>query len=144
MKLRIAPLAALLILLAPNPSRAGEDYFLLMFGAQRVPANPNYSHSFATFVRVSWLGNGACPINPCLESVTISWLPANMKVRTFALLPECGNNFELHTTIRWCLGNDMRVSLWGAYRICPELYWLAVKQVGLLGSGRVRYKANDA
>src|SRR5207249_1507898 len=29
------------------------------------------------------------------------------------------------------------------YRICPELYFLAQKQVGLLQSGQVRYKAID-
>jgi hypothetical protein len=60
-----------------------------------------------------------------------------------ALLPEPGRNFDLHTTLRFCQCNDMRISLWGAYRICPELYWLAAKEVTLLESGQVRYKAAD-
>src|SRR5687767_7453101 len=142
MRLRVC-LASMLLLALAGGARAGEDYFLLMFGAQRVPNNPNYSHSFATFVRVSWLGDGPCPHNPTLETYTISWLPENMRVRVLALCPECGRNFDLHTTIRWCLSEDMRVSLWGAYRIEPQLYHLAGNQVGLLESGRVRYKAVD-
>lgn len=135
--------AGLLLLIFGSGARAGEDYFLLMFGSQRVPNDPNYSHSFATFVRASWLGDSPCPVNPCLETVTISWLPCNMKVRTWALCPEEGRNFDLHTTIRWCLDNQMRISLWGAYRIDPDLYFRAQKQAALLESGQVQYKAVD-
>jgi hypothetical protein len=114
-------LAALLLLPLPSVSRAGEDYYLLMFGAQTVPGNPDYSHTWATFVRVCWPGNGPCPVNATLEAHTISWLPANMVVRVLALFPEPGRNFDLHTTLRWCYADCMRVSLWGPYRITPEL-----------------------
>lgn len=141
---RLASLTALLLLACPGKVRAGEDYYLLMFGAQSVPANPNYAHSFATFVRASWEGDGPCPQNPCIEAHTISWLPATMVVRTHALFPECGRNFDLHTTIRWCQDNCMRVSLWGPYRICPDLYYLALKQKAHLESGAVRFKALDS
>lgn len=144
MYVRASITAVLLSLACTGAARAGEDYFLLMFGSQRVPANPNYSHSFATFVRVTWEGDGPCPQNPLIEAHTISWLPRNMKVRVLALHPECGHNFDLHTTIRWCLCNDMRVSMWGAYRICPELYYLALRRIARLESGQVEYKANDA
>jgi hypothetical protein len=135
--------AALMALLAPT-ARAGEAYYLLMFGSQQVPNNPNYSHSFATFVKATWLGDGPCPQNPVLEAHTISWLPCNMVVRLWALCPEEGRNFELHKTIRWCLCNDMRVSLWGAYQIDPELYCLAMRRIGVLESGQVRYLADDS
>jgi len=108
-----------------------------------VPANPDYSHTWATFVRATWAGDSPCPENPILEVTTISWLACNGIVRTLALLPEPGRNFELHETIRWCRCNDMRISLWGAYRICPELYGRAVEQANLLESGRVRYQAVD-
>jgi hypothetical protein len=36
------------------------------------------------------------------------------------------------------------VSLWGPYQIEPDLYGRALKQIGLLESGQVQYKANDA
>lgn len=141
---RFLSLAALLLLSCPTASPAGEDYYLLMFGAQAVPDKPNRAHSFATFVRASWEGDGPCPKNPCLEVHTISWLPANLTVRTFAPLPECGRNFDLGTTLHWCQDNCMRVSLWGPYRICPDFYSLAVKQRAHLESGAVRYKAIDS
>lgn len=140
---RFAACLLLLGSLFAGRASAGEDYYLLMFGAQRVPSDPDYSHSWATFVRATWEGDGPCPVNPVLEVTTISWLPCNGIVRVLALLPEPGRNWELHETIRWCQCNDMRVSLWGAYRICPELYCRAVRQAALLESGRVRYKAAD-
>jgi hypothetical protein len=35
------------------------------------------------------------------------------------------------------------MSMWGAYRICPELYFRALRRIGELESGTIRYKAND-
>jgi hypothetical protein len=133
---------ALLLFLAEH-SRAGEDFYLLMFSAQRVPNDPDFTHCFATFVRATWPGNGPCPRNPCLEVHTISWLPANLAVRTLALLPERGRNFDLDTTIRFHMDNDTRVSMWGPYRIDPDLYCRALKEIALLQSGEVQYKTAD-
>jgi hypothetical protein len=119
---------------------AGEHFYLLMFGAQQVPNNPNYSHSFATFVRVLDCPGGAAQ----MESHTISWLPQSLKVRTSALCAEPGANFPLHFTLRYALDSGERVSLWGPYEIDPTLYDRALRKIGLLESGQVRYKANDA
>lgn len=132
-----------LMLCAPL-AHAGEDYFLLMFGSQRTPNVPDYTHSFATFVRARWPGDGPCAELVELEPLTISWNAATGEVRTYALFPEQGRNVGLHESIQWCLKNDMRVSLWGAYRIDAELYCRAKKQASVLESGRVRYKANDS
>jgi hypothetical protein len=137
-------LAGALALAAPPAARAGEAYYLLMFGSQRIPNNPNYAHSFATFVRVRWAGNGPCCTPFLLESHTISWLPANLKIRVNALLPECGKNFDPHTTLRYVLGNKERVSLWGPYPIEKCLYDRALERIVELNSGRVKYKADDA
>lgn len=142
-QLRWLVLTALGFLLSAGGASAGEAYFLLMFGSQRVPANPDYSHTFATFVRATWEGDCPCPANATLQAHTISWLPCNGVVRLAALCPETGRNWELHETIRWCERNDMRISIWGAYRIDCELYNRAVAQVQLLQSGTVRYKALD-
>jgi hypothetical protein len=143
-RLSLAGAVALLFLATGSAARAGEDHFLVMFGSQRIPNEPNYAHTFATFVRVSWPGDVPCPAAPTLEAHTISWLPNNGIVRTLALHPECGRNFGLHESIRFAQCNNMRTSVWGAYRIAPELYRRAVNQVNLLQSGRVLYKANDA
>ena len=122
---------------------AGEAYYLLMFGSQRVPANPNHSHTFATFAKASWQGPGPCPANPVLEAHTISWLPANLKVRTGALRPECGHNFDLHQSLDFAYCTKQRVSLWGPYRIEPELYCRALNRKLELERGHIQYKAND-
>jgi hypothetical protein len=133
--------AAVLGLACTGPAQAGEAYFLLVFGSQRTPNDPDYSHSFATFVRATW--DGPAPVAPRLEVHTISWLPSNLRIRALALLPECGHNYELHMTLRWAFANRERVSLWGPYQIDRDLYLRALAQISLLESGQVRYKAND-
>ena len=118
---------------------------MLMFGSQRTPNDPDYAHTFATFVRVCWPGDGPCPpAGAQVEAHTISWLAATGVVRVMRLHPECGRNFGLHETIEWSLHNDMRVSVWGAYRIEPYLYYKALRQISRLESGQILYKANDA
>jgi hypothetical protein len=57
-----------------------------------------------------------------LEAHTISWLPANGIVRTRALCPEPGRNFELHDTVKRAIATFERVSMWGAYQIEKDLY----------------------
>jgi hypothetical protein len=130
-----------LVLAGRGGLRAEETYYLVMFGSQRVPNNPNHAHTFATFVRASPRADRpGC----ALEALTISWLPANGVVRTAAFCPECGRNFELHETLRWAANDCQRVSLWGPYQIDCELYRRAANRLAELNSGRVRYKANDA
>jgi hypothetical protein len=134
---------ALLALPPSGVAWAGEAHYLLVFASQRVPNNPSYSHTFATFVRASWPGDGPCPACPALEARTISWLPRSLAVRPLALWPECGRNLGLHETLRYALAGEARVSLWGPYRIDAELYRRALRQAALLESGWVLYKASD-
>ena len=140
-----AGIAVLMLLGAASSSMAGEAYYVLIFGSQQTPPRPDYCHSFATFVRVTWSGPEPCPghTGALVEAHTISWLPANMIVRTRALFPETGHNFDLPTTLRYCASNKERVSLWGPYAIEKELYDRAMGQIALLESGQVRYKADD-
>lgn len=136
-------ITAALFFLPAGGANAGEAYYMLMFGSQRVPANPDYSHTYATFVRATWDGDGPCPNNPTIEAHTISWLPRTLVVKTRKLRPECGVNLGLKETMEYALDNGERVSLWGPYRVEPELFYLALKQKALLESGQVRYKADD-
>jgi hypothetical protein len=133
--------AVLLGLAGVGPVHAEDAYFLLIFGAQRIPNNPDYTHSFAAFVRASWEGPAGAA--PRLEVHTISWLPRSLRIRALALAPEPGANWDLHPTLRYALGEGERVSLWGPFQIQPDLYARAVNQVRLLDSGQVAYKAND-
>jgi hypothetical protein len=139
-------LVGVFLVLAPTRAvQAGESFHVLLFASQRIPNNPNYSHTFATFIRATDPGDGPCAGGPgvTLEVHTISWLPRNTRVRTHGLLPECGHNFGLDETLRLVLATKQRVFLWGPYRIEPELYYRAVRHVAELEGGGVRYKAND-
>jgi hypothetical protein len=122
---------------------AGEAYYMAMFGSQRVPNNPNYSHTWTTFVRVTWPGDGPCPRDAHMEAHTISFLPVTGKVRIGALFPEPGRNYELHETFNFAYCTEQRVSMWGPYCIDRELYCRAVNRKAELDSGHIRYKAND-
>ena len=141
---RLTPLAAALALtLLAGAARGEEFYYVAVFGSQTTPPDPNYTHSFAAFVKAC--GDGPCPREFVVEECfTISWLPRTLKVRTYALLPECGVNLPLHDALRYVLANHERVSLWGQYQINKELYCQAARQAALLESGRVKYKAVDS
>ena len=133
-----------LAFVAAGQARAGQDYYLLMFASQRDDYAPNYSHTFATFVEANWAGERPCPPSTAtLEPHTISWLPRTLEIHTLALCAECGHNFSLKETLHFALATGQRISLWGPYRIEPELYHRALRRIDLLESGRVRYKAND-
>jgi hypothetical protein len=134
-------LALVLLLTSVRGAGASEFYYLLVFASQR-PVDPRYSHTFATFIRAT--GEGPDSRTFCLEIHTISWMPRAGDIRVAALLPEPGVNIELHETLRWAFGTRQRVSLWGPYRIHPDLYFRAVNQQALLESGLVRYKAVDS
>ncbi len=133
--------AALLLPAGASRVAAHDAYFLLMFASQQTPPYPNHSHTFATFVRVRY--DGAQPCHPVMEAYTISWLPANLKIRDAALLPEPGHNFGLLESLQVAAEDHQRTSLWGPYQIDPDLYNRALQQIQLLQSGQVRYKAVD-
>jgi hypothetical protein len=135
-------LGLLLTLAWVGGARAGESYFVLVFGSQRPELNrPNFTHTYATFVKV--LEDDSCPNACSLEAVTISWMPQSLKVQTYHLLPEPGVNLDLRTTLEWARQSKLRTSVWGPYQIKKELYQDAVQQVTRLQSGAVRYKTID-
>ena len=120
-------------------SAAPNQYFVLVFGSERDGPSMNYSHTWATFVKVT----AALPQGVILETHTISWLPENGMIRVAALLPEPGRNFNLQSTFTWALDSGQRIFMWGPYQINRDLYQRAVAQQALLESGTVRYKAID-
>ena len=135
--------ASLALLLLVGSVRADDLYYVTVFGSQRTPNNPDYAHTFAAFVRAT--ADGPCPTSYTVEDCfCISWLPANLKIRTRSLLPECGHNFGLHDTLHYVLANDEDVSVWGPYRVDQKLYDNARRQVGVLESGEVRFKPVDS
>jgi hypothetical protein len=137
-----AGLALVLLLAGARGAPAAEFHYVMVFGSQRPLGDPRFSHTFATFVRASGYGPDSRTYQ--LEAHTISWMPASGDIRVAALLPEPGVNMDLLDTLRWAVQTGQRVTMWGPYRIDPELYERALRQVALLESGQVRYKAVDS
>lgn len=119
-----------------------ESYYVIVWGSQRPIINqPNHTHSWATFVRVT--GDPAVPGACKIDSFTVSWLPATLIVRPLKLHPEPGVNLDLHRTFAWAINDHQRISMWGPYQIDKCLYDRAVFKHFRLENGEVRYKAAD-
>ncbi len=120
--------------------RPDEKYYLIVFGAQSTPKVARKTHTWGTIVRVRRKGEDQ---NAEIESHTISWLPATLKIRVFRFDVEPGIDLGLHETIRFALKNKERVSEWGPYECRPRLYHRSLVQKEFLDSGRIGYQAVD-
>jgi hypothetical protein len=134
-------LALALGLLAPaqNPQPA-ERYYIVLFGAQAVPFDVKHTHTFATFVKTERL-----PVGERIVAVdTVSWMPATMNIRPFAVFPEPGVNLTLRQTFDWIASYHGRVSKWGPYEIDCDRYARYLARKADLESGEFTYRAVGA
>jgi hypothetical protein len=129
-------------------------YFMLVFGAESVPKRGRWTHTWMTIVKATpregltgYTLEGEQAKYYDLLAHTISWMPAQLRIRVIKFRPECGVNLDLETSIRYCLGMCERVALWGPFEVNPlvaeEVYAATRKQIALLESGRVLYKSLD-
>ena len=146
---------------------AWDRYFIIPFAYENDGNDPEFSHSFFSFVRV--LGDDRQPRlthglkkqtyqNREFEVFTISWLPhdfiANPHLCVFRgagarIDPEkntCpvskGKNFNLEQTIKLAVNVKNAVVMWGPYEIKKEGFDLWVKRMRLLDKGVIRYRAD--
>jgi hypothetical protein len=133
------------LLLAPvawaSTARAGERYYVLIFSSQSTPRLPRYTHTWATFVKACGEGPDSSKYH-ISEVFTISWLAADLEIRSLRLRAEPGVNLDLETTLAYVLERE-RVSEWGPYQISQRLYERALGRKAELESGAVKYKAID-
>jgi hypothetical protein len=80
---------------------------------------------------------------PHVESHTISWLPATLRIRTWRFRTEQGVNLSLHETLCDAMHKGERVSQWGPYECRPNLYFRFLVQKQFLESGRIGYQCID-
>jgi hypothetical protein len=132
--IRLLTVAAALV--AGSSARA-DDYYLTIFAAESVPYRPVKTHTFVAATRIPSDGTA-------VENYEIGWLAATTHVRGFALRPEAGHNFSVLETIAICRRENMRVSVWGPYRIQPELFCRLRDLAILLDSGTIKYKGTDS
>src|ERR1043166_5554578 len=108
-------------------------YFMCIFAHETNPRAPQSAHTFATFVKAD---------DKAFETHTISWLPKGGEIR-LVRPAEPGVNLDLKASLDTAAAMKAQVFEWGPYEIKPELYDRALKQIALLNSGRVLYKAVD-
>src|SRR3954470_14124552 len=91
-----ALLVASLVVPSAAPPAPACEYHLALFAAYKEPYKPQDTHTFAAVVRVTTdPATGA----RSTDMVSISWLPANLKIRSVTLRGEPGVNLPLRTTI---------------------------------------------
>ena len=121
------------------PDRCAPRYYFMIFGGQSIPYQPRTAHTWATYAKATPMVNGQVAV----ESVTISWLPADGRVRPLRLRSETGKNYTLEETFAIADAQNSRVSMWGPFEIDAQRYELAVAQAGFLESGAARYRVLD-
>lgn len=128
----------------PPPPTGGpvlrERYYMTIFGAQSVPFQIRYTHTWATYVRtvVTPAGEFPAAIN------TVSWMPASLHIRPLALRPEAGVNLNLAETFAWVRSFNGAVSCWGPYEIDAERYGRLVARKEQLENEGFQYRAVGA
>jgi hypothetical protein len=126
---------------APQRGAANDIFYVLIFGSESDPKHLRLAHTFATFVRAT--GEGTDPVTYALTAHTISWLPRQLDVRVRRPCPEPGINLDLDSTIRVVMRDGETVTMWGPYRISPEIYNRSIQEVNKLNSGEEKYRAID-
>lgn len=124
---------------AAGEARGDEFNYVMIFGSQSSPKRLQYTHTWATFIRA--VGEGPDASNYTLYQHTISWLPETLDVRTWSLFPEKGVNLDLYQTLDAVYRNHENVTMWGPFRILPQVYERSLRVKEILDSGQAEYRA---
>lgn len=126
---------------AAQPTPDGSRYYVMFFGADAGRFRPARTHTWATYVRATPTADGSVVVEP----LTISWLPADGSIDSLRpFRPEPGVNLSLHQSLQYAADGGARVAMWGPYETGAPRYHLAARQVGLLESGAIAYRAVDS
>jgi hypothetical protein len=135
----VAVIVGALSLLSSGRAHGDERYYTIIFGSQSRPKFLQYTHTWATFIRV--VGEGDDPNGYEVYAHTISWLPASLDVRTWALLPERGVNLDLYATLEAVYKQGQSVTMWGPFEVLPQVYERSLRVKEILDSGAAQYRA---
>lgn len=135
--------------LAQLPQPQGERFFVIFFGSHDLLHRPQYTHTWATLVRVPSAEMGRCGsagpgcVDPALDVQTISWLPTKGKIDPRNHTVEPGRNYELHETMKLVYDTNQSVAYWGPYEVWHGFAHRFAVQKQFLDSGAVGYQCND-
>ena len=136
--------------LARLPRPAGDRFFLILFGSHDALHRPQFTHTWATLVRVSAADCGPCGaavpgrVDPNLDVQTISWLPVNGAIDARSTEVEPGRNFDLHESMRNAVGTDQTIACWGPYEVWHGFAHRFAVQKQFLDSGAIGYQCIDS
>jgi hypothetical protein len=135
---RLLALSALAVLsgFSLRPASAQDGYYITVFGSGSHPLATRRTHTFATVSHVQQTPEGPVAVND-----TISWMPATLHIRPFALRPEPGVNLTQEESLRWAESVGIRTSMWGPFEITPERYAALMARKADLENGRIAYRA---
>jgi hypothetical protein len=122
------------------PVPANERYYAIVFGSQSSPKLARFTHTWVAGVKANWNDGQA---EPSLETQTISWMPATLRIRTLSRRTEPGVNLGMSESIKIMKENGERVSMWGPYQLRPHAYQRFLIQKAFIDSGAVGYQAID-
>jgi len=123
----------------PTSSPSGDHYYVTIFGSGQNPLRARRTHTFATVTHLQ-----ETPAGPVVENSTISWMPATLNIRPFALRPERGVNLTQEESLRWAESLGLRTSVWGPFEIPERRYELYLARKAELESGAIAYRATGA
>lgn len=124
------------LLLLPANALAQDSYYITVFGSGSNPLRAKRTHTFATFTHVTETLAG-----PLVENHTISWMPATLNIRPFAVRSEAGVNLTQEQSLQWAASHGIRTSVWGPFQISPERFSMYLDRMADLESGRIKYRA---
>lgn len=128
--------AALLSTPAPAPVAEAPRYFFILYAGQSVPFRARTAHTWATGVKT--VGGVV------VETITVSWLPADGNVQPLRIRPVEGKNWSLEDTLAIMARNHCNISVWGPYEVEASRWEKAQEHRKYLESGEVRYRAIDS
>jgi hypothetical protein len=135
--------------LAHLPRPQGDRFFVVFFGSHDLLHRPQYTHTWATIVRVPASEVGKCGsvhpgcIDPALDVQTISWLPTKGTIDARNYTVEPGRNYDLHETMKLVHATKQSVAYWGPYEVWHGFAHRFQVQKQFLDSGAVGYQCVD-
>jgi hypothetical protein len=135
--------------LARLPATPEDRYFLVLFGSHDLLHRPQYTHTWATLIRIRASDVGPCGVttpgcvDPVLDVQTISWLPTKGTIDPRNYSVEPGRNYELHETMRFAGDTNQSVAYWGPYEVWHGFAHRFRVQKEFLDSGAVGYQCVD-
>ena len=140
MQHRVTGLVAVLALALPAGAACAEEfYYVMIFGSEDHPKHFRFSHTWATFASAT--GEGPDPASYAVEAHTISWMPETLDVRVLRLRPERGVNLTLEQSLGMAAAFREGVTMWGPFRVRPEIYERSLRVHAILDSDAAQYRA---